>query len=291
VLALNVLAGSLNLAAIYLLLSLGWVIIYRGTGLLNFAHGQFVMVGAYLYYELAVVMSLPWWLALSLALVLGAGLSALTFFGLLRPVTGQPMFAQVVLTMGLSIVMTSIVSMIWGPTALTIPRPFPNHVIHLPLGATVTVIDLGVAAGAIAAVLLLLLVFERTRLGVHMRATAESTLLSSLGGINVAVIAAVSWAIAGAMVTLGGIAFSQQSLLSLGVADIGMRGIAPALLGGLDSIKGALVGSVIVALMQNFGVLLFGGTAADVSAYVVILGVVMVFRPTGLFGSAEVRRI
>lgn len=286
----NVLIGSIDLAGIYVLLSLGWVIIYRATGILNFALGQFVMIGAYLYYELFVVAALPWWAALLISLGLGAALSALTFFGLLRPVTGQPLFAQVVLTMGLAIVITSVVSMIWGPTARVLPQPFANPVYRLPGGATITLIDICTAAVAVIAVIVLLVVMDRTRLGVHMRASAESPLLASQGGINIASIAALSWAVAGALITLGGIAYSQQSLLSPSVSDIGLLGIAPALLGGLDSIKGALVGSVVVALAQNYGVLWFGGNAADVSAYLMIL-LVLAVRPTGLFGTREIRRI
>lgn len=286
----DILVNSIDLAAIYLLLSLGWVIVYRATGILNFAYGQFVMVGAYLYYELVVVAHLPWWIALLLALGLGAALSAAAFLGLLRPVTGQPLFAQVVLTMGLAVVISSVASMIWGPNAYVLPQPFTNHTYHLFAGATITLLDIGTAAIAVAAVVALLALMDKTRLGVHMRASAESPLLASQGGINVAFIAALSWALAGILCTLGGIAYSQQSLVSSGVSDIGLIGIAPALLGGLDSIKGALVGSIVVALAQNFGVLWFGGNAGNVSVYVVILLVLLV-RPTGMFGEREVRRV
>jgi branched-chain amino acid transport system permease protein len=287
---LQVLVNSIPLAGIYLLLSLGWVVIYRATGLLNFAHGQFVMLGAYIYYFLFVTGRLPWWLALVIALGLGGAVSALAFLGLLRPVTGQPLFAQIVLTMGLSIVMTSVVSLIWGPTPRTLAQPFPNPVFHLGGPITITLIDLCTAGLAVLAVIALQLISGKTRLGVYMRASAESPLLASQSGINVGLIAALSWAIAGTLITLGGIAYSQQSLLSPGVSDLGLRGIAPALLGGLDSVKGALIGSVVVALAQNFGVLWFGGQAADVSAYVLIF-IVLILRPTGLFGAREIRRI
>jgi branched-chain amino acid transport system permease protein len=286
----QVLVNSIPLAGIYLLLSLGWVVIYRATGLLNFAHGQFVMLGAYIYYFLFVTYGLPWWLALVIALGLGGAASALAFLGLLRPVTGQPLFAQIVLTMGLSIVLTSVVSLIWGSTPRTLVPPFQNHVFHLGGPITITLIDLCTAALAVLAVIALQLISGKTRLGVQMRASAESPLLASQSGINVNLIAALSWAIAGALITLGGVAYSQQSLLSPGVADLGLRGIAPALLGGLDSVKGTLIGSVVVALAQNFGVLWFGGQAADVSAYVLIF-IVLIVRPTGLFGAREIRRI
>jgi branched-chain amino acid transport system permease protein len=281
---------SMVLAGIYTLLSLGWVIVYRATGLLNFAHGQFLMVGAYLYYALVVQAGIPWGWALPAALLAGAALSAAAYAGLLKPVTGQPLFSQVVLTMGLAIVMTSIVSMIWGPTAKPLPMPFHNEVYHLISGATITRIELAVTLTTVACVVVLLLLLGRTRLGVRMRAAAESPLLASQSGVSVPMIAAVSWSLAGVLITFGGIAYAQQSLVSPTLGDLGLRGIAPALLGGLDSIPGAIVGSIVVALVQNLGEFWFGGGAADVAAYLVILAVLAV-RPTGFFGTREVRRI
>jgi branched-chain amino acid transport system permease protein len=233
---------------------------------------------------------MPWGWALAAALLVGAALSAVAYAGLLKPVTGQPLFSQVVLTMGLAIVMTSLVSMIWGPTPKPLPVPFRNEVYHLASGATITKIDLAVTLTTVACVMVLLLLLGRTRLGVRMRATAELPLLASQSGVSVPVIAAVSWALAGLLVTFGGIAYAQQSLVAPTLGDLGLRGIAPALLGGLDSIPGAIVGSIVVAFAQNLGVYWFGGSATDVAAYLVILAVLAV-RPTGLFGTQEVRRV
>jgi branched-chain amino acid transport system permease protein len=168
--------------------------------------------------------------------------------------------------------------------------PFRNEVYHLISGATITKIEVAVTLTTVACVVVLLLLLGRTRLGVRMRATAESPLLASQSGVSVPMIAALSWALAGLLITFGGVAYAQQSLVSPTLGDLGLRGIAPALLGGLDSIPGAIVGSVVVALAQNLGVFWFGGGAADVAAYLVILAVLAV-RPTGFFGTREVRRI
>jgi branched-chain amino acid transport system permease protein len=281
---------SVVLAATYTLLSLGWVVVYRATGVLNFAHGQFLMAGAYLYYALVVEVGMPWGSALSIALLAGAALSAIAYTGLLKPVTGQPLFSQIVLTMGLATVMTSLVSMIWGPTPKPLPMPFRHEVYRLTSEATITKTELAVTLTTAACVVVLLFLLGRTRLGVRMRANAESALLASQSGVNVAVIAAISWALAGVLVTFGGVAYAQQSLVSPILAELGLRGIAPALLGGLDSIRGAIIGSVVVAFVQNLGVYWFGGGAADVGAYLVILAVLTV-RPTGLYGTRDVRRI
>jgi branched-chain amino acid transport system permease protein len=149
---------------------------------------------------------------------------------------------------------------------------------------------LAVTLAALVSVIVLVLGLGRTRLGVQMRATAEWPLLASQSGVNVSVIAAVSWAVAGVLITFGGIVYAQQSMVSPSLSDLGLRGIAPALLGGLDSIPGAILGSLIVAIAQNLGVFWFGGGAADVAAYLVIL-MVLAVRPTGLFGAREIRRI
>jgi branched-chain amino acid transport system permease protein len=192
--------------------------------------------------------------------------------------------------MGLAIVMTSLAGMIWGPTPKSLPQPFHNDVYKLIWGATISKTDLAVTLAALVSVIVLVLGLGRTRLGVQMRATAELPLLASQSGVNVSIIAAVSWAVAGVLITFGGIVYAQQSMVSPGLSDLGLRGIAPALLGGLDSIPGAILGSLIVAIAQNLGVFWFGGGAADVAAYLVIL-IVLAVRPTGLFGTREIRRI
>jgi branched-chain amino acid transport system permease protein len=286
---LTVLINSVVLSGVYVLLALGWVIIYRATGVLNFAEGQMVLLGVFVYYTLVATESVTWWLALILALVIMGIIGALSYASLLRPISSQPLFSQIVLTMGLAIVIDAAIGIIWGPSTRSLPLPFHDSVYHIG-NTPVTLIDLSTIAAAVVAVVVLGITLGRSRLGLRMRAAAEHPLLASQSGINITHVAAISWAISGALITLGGVAYAQQSLVSNNLTDLGLRGIAPALLGGLDSITGALVGAVIISLAENLGVLWLGASSEDVAAFVVIL-VILIIRPYGLFGSREIRRV
>jgi branched-chain amino acid transport system permease protein len=282
--------SSLVLAAMYALVALGWVFIFRATGILNFATGQFVVLGCYLFFWTSIQLGMPFWLALPIALLLVAALGALVYLGTLRPLAGQPLFSPIMVTLGLSIVMTSAMTIIWGAQSRLIEPPIDNHTYHLPGDAVITTIGVLTIITTLVVYGAVMAFMRLSKRGVQMRATAENPVLASQRGINVDMIFVIAFAVAVAAATLAGISFSYSNVLAPSIAALGLRGLAPALVGGMDSIGGALIGSVVVAFIETAAVTQWGGDIKDMAAFLVLL-VALAVRPHGLFGTPEIRRV
>lgn len=282
--------SSLVLAGVYTLVALAWVMVFRATGVLNFATGEMMVVGAYIYYWLSVRVGLSFGLSLAGALVLiGLG-GALCYHLFMRRVAGQPMFAQIILTMGLATVLWNVTGMVWGTDTKMLTPPFPLQVWALPGGAFLSSTGLAVLVVALLSLGSLVLFLRFSRWGIQMRAAAEKPLLAGLSGIPINRVFALGWLLAAAVGTLGGIGFAHMSVLGYPLLDLGIRGMAPALVGGLDSVKGVLPGAIIIALVETMAVVFVGGDAQDAAAFTVLL-IMLAVRPHGLFGTPEIRRV
>jgi branched-chain amino acid transport system permease protein len=287
----SVVVDSLVLASIYALVALGWVFIFRATGILNFAVGQFILLGCYLFFWVAFDLGLPFLLALPIALAMIALLGALAYLGTLKPLAGQPLFSPIMVTLGLSIVMTSAMVIIWGGTARLMPPPVAVTSYDLPFDASITNIGVATIVTALAVYAAIMTFLRKSKRGVQMRGTAENPLLASQRGINIDVIFMLAFAVAVGASTLAGLSFAYTTAgLAPTIVALGLRGLAPALIGGMDSIGGALIGSVIVAFIETAAVTQFGGNVKDMIAFLVLL-VALAFRPHGLFGTPEIRRV
>jgi branched-chain amino acid transport system permease protein len=286
----DVFVSSLVLAGTYALIALGWVFIFRATGILNFATGQFVVLGVYLFFWTSVELKLPILVALPIALALVGALGALMYLGTLRPLAGQPLFSPIMVTLGLSIVMTSAIVIIWGAQTRALKPPLTVHTYKLPGHAIITTIGILTISTALVVYAVIMLLLRVSKRGVQMRATAENPLLASQRGINIDVIFMIAFAVAVAASTLAGLSFSYTNVLGPSIAAVGLRGLSPALIGGMDSIGGALVGSIVVAFIETAAVTQFGGDIKDMIAFMVLL-VALAIRPYGLFGTPQIRRV
>jgi branched-chain amino acid transport system permease protein len=282
--------NSFVLAGSYILVSLGWVMIFRATQVLNFATGEMMAFGAYIFYGLVVAKHLPLGIALPLGLLIAAVFAGMVYLGLVRRLVTQPPFVVVVLTIGVSIVVTGMIAIVAGPQNDVLPPLFHNASYALPGGGHLPLIGLVTTLVALGVVGLLLAFFRFTDFGIQMRAAAELPALASRSGINVNLIFLISWAIAGVLTALGGISYGYTNVVSPGVSQLGLQGIAPALVGGFGSIGGTVFGSVIVAVIENIGVRYLGGGSDQAVVFAVLL-VFVLFRPTGLFGTTEIRRV
>lgn len=285
----DAMAGALVLGAMYTVIAMGWVIIFRATHVMNFATGEYVVLGAMLLY-VALDASLPLLVALPVALAL-AGLSGVvTHYAVMRPLAGQPAFAGVIVTFGMATVLSAIIVMTWGGERRVLPTSVDNRAYELPGGAIITLFGI-VTIVVVLLVYLAVLGFLRwSRLGAQMRAAAENPGLASQLGVDINRIFGLSWALALAVATIGGVSFAFSNSLSIELGQLGLRGLAPALVGGFDSVKGALAGGFIVAIAENLAVLWLGGGASQAAAFAVLL-VFLAVRPYGLFGTPEVRRV
>ena len=286
----DVVVGAMPLAATYALVAIGWVLIFRATGILNFATGEYLVLGSYLVFWFVISIGVPFLIGLVLGLLLTAVISALMYASVLRPLQGEALFGPVMVTFGVAILMASIMTMIWGAHARVFTLPFDNNSYDLPGGAFVTTYGLATIATAIVVYGGLISFFRFSRFGTQMRATAANPLLASQRGINITLVFLVAFGMAMAFAALGGISFAASNVLTPAIAGLGLRAIAPALIGGLDSIGGALIGSIIVALVESMAVTQFGGGVRNASVFAVLL-LTLAIRPHGLFGTPEIRRV
>jgi branched-chain amino acid transport system permease protein len=208
----------------------------------------------------------------------------------MKPLAGRPVFSQIIVTFGLAVVMASVVSIIWGNQSSALASPVPKHLFYVPGGAVLTSLDAVIIVAALVFFALVLVFLRFSRLGRQMRAAAESPLLASQTGIDINKVFRLSWMLAGVAMALGGVGAAYLTLVSNNLVELGLRGIAPALLGGLDDIRGVIVGAIVIALAEVLSAVYFGGGVQEVVPFLAIL-VVLAIRPYGLFGSAEVRRV
>ena len=286
----SALVQALVQGSLYALIGVGFVILYRSTGVLNFAQGSLMVLGGFSFYQLTE-WGLPLVAAIPLSVVIVGLIGSGLFVAGFRRLVGEPTFVLVIATLGLSVVIETIVVLIWGPN----PRPLPNLIDRNGgfevLGMRFSPLDVYCIVVCLTIILALDLMLKRTRLGARMRAVADGPLLAGLNKIPVNAMSALAWGIAAFCAAAAGISYSlRTSLDPIGLQGFGLVAFAAVLLGGMDSIRGALLGGMSLAIIQNLAVLWFGGDWTDVIAYTLLLLVLMV-RPQGLLGSAAIRRI
>lgn len=280
----------LQLAALYALISLAWVSIFQSTGIFNLATGSFILLGPYFVVGLTIQHGVPLLVALPIALVLAAVAAVVSYQLMLRPLAGRPILAPIIVTLGLSIALDSLVRLVWGAGSRPLTEPDVLGAVELSGGREIPVMTLVVIGVSFSFVVGALIVTQFTRLGILMRAAAENALRAEQLGIDIHKMAALGWGLAGAAAALAGLCFALPNLASPDLALLGFKGLAPAMLGGFQSQGGALIGSVVVALLETTAVRVWGGTVREVVPFVVLL-VILLIRPQGLFGKPTYLRV
>lgn len=280
-------ASSISLAALYIVLGLSWVVVFRTTKVLNFAVGEFAVIGGYFLFALGT--GIPWLVAVLIALLLAGCVGGATYAVALRPLAGRPHWTPAIVTMGVALMLDSIISIKWSGASVFLTAPFGNHVYAFH-GARLVTRDLVSIVGTAVAFVFILALLRYTRLGSRMRAAAEHPLLASQSGIRINRLFVVGWALSAMAAALGGITYAIGSSLTPDAVSIGLLGLAPALLGGLDSVGGVVLGGIISALAVNFTILYVGSGAEDMVLSVLVL-VVLLIKPTGIFGTKAILRV
>lgn len=284
------LVPTLFLAALYALIALAWVAVIQATGVFNLATGSFILVGPYFVIGLMGQHAIPLAVSVLVALLLVAGVGAIAYQVNLRPLAGRPLLAPVIVTLGLSIALNAIVQIIWGARNRAISNPGVLGFLPLGGGQRVAIFTLLAIVVAFLFVLGVLGATRFTRLGILMRASAEHPLRAEQLGIGIHRMASLGWAISGAAAALAGMIFAFQNLATPDLALLGFKGLAPAMLGGFQSTGGALIGGVVVAVLETTAVSIWGGQVRDVVPFAVLL-VILLLRPQGLFGKPTYLRV
>jgi branched-chain amino acid transport system permease protein len=291
---LQLVVTGLALGMVYALVAIGFVIILKCSNAFNIAQGHFVLIGGYLGYTFLVPFGLPIWasllLAIAVAVVLGLVIERLA----IRPLVGQPELAMVMMTIALATVLEGLATLIWGGEYKTYHGVLPTVTLKLGQISIPPESLIGLIV-SITAVALLMALFRYTKIGLAMRATAEDLQVVQSVGIKATTVYAVSWVIACVVGVIGGMLLGGVSGVMIPLAEIGLKAFAVVLLGGVNSIGGAIVAGIILGVLENVAAgyldpLLPGGGLAQIFPFVVMI-IVLIFRPYGLFGLVRIERI
>jgi branched-chain amino acid transport system permease protein len=251
----------------------------------NFAHGELAIVGGYVFYSSGLMAGGSLWFAILGAIVFSVVMGGFIYATMMRRVVGEPFYVAILITVGIAIVLKSAIIVIWRAEQVTINVGVAPAV-RLAGGATLSYMDLASIVLTIIFFIGLYLFFTFTRLGVQFRGTAENPLLASQRGVNVNLVLSLAWIIAVLAATLSGVFYGGRAFLSTESVTIGLAGLTAALVGGLDSLRGAVAGAFIVALAQYLTVRLIDPVLSEALPFLILL-VVMSVRPWGLFGTVE----
>lgn len=288
---LQFLLNGLLVGGLYALLALGIVLIYKATRVFNFALGEMLAVGAFILYTFMLYLGLPLWAALPVTVLAAMALGLCIERVGLRPLIGQPILAAIMATLSLSLILRGIALFVWGSPTVSFPQkvlPTKAVVIGEVFLSNELVWTFGVSVTCFIA---LLVFFRYTKTGLFMRATAEGHDVAQAAGINVERIFALTWGIAAVVAAAGGIMLGNR--FGIGITTLPMLAIKAfpvVLFGGLESIVGAIVGGLVIGVLES----LVGGYVdpqlSEISPYIVLLLVLLV-RPEGLFGLQRIERI
>jgi branched-chain amino acid transport system permease protein len=291
---LQLVINGLVVGSIYALVAMGFVIIYKSTSVLNFAQGEFLLLGAYVSLALLTRWHVPFWatvvLTLGFAVVLGLAIERL----ILRPMIGEPVVSVIMVTLGLSSILRAVVQGIWGTDTRPYPEIFPSAPVMI--GPVPVSRAYAWSVGCVAVLLVVFsLFFKRSRFGIAMRATAFSQQVALSMGISVRHMFALAWAIAAVVSAIGGILLGAvRTGVDQSLALIGLKVLPVVILGGLDSVLGAIVGGLLIGVLENLagGYLdpVFGGGVKEVAPFVILVSILMI-KPYGLFGKVHIERV
>jgi branched-chain amino acid transport system permease protein len=290
---LQLVVTGIALGSIYALIALGFVLIYKATRIINFAQGELVLIGAFTAFAFLSQADLPVGVALLLTVVVAAVLGFLVERAVLRPMLGEPLIAVIMVTLGLSSILKGTARAIWG----SINRPFPDIFPHV----SVTLFGLPVSppfvwgcAISIVCFLAFTLFFRFSTWGIRMRATANRQAAARAVGIDVRTVFALSWAIAAVVAALGGVLLGSINVIDMNLGAIGLKVFPVVILGGLDSIPGAILGGLLIGILENlsggFIEPWVGGGVKAVAPFVALIAILLI-RPYGLFGTRDIERL
>ncbi|HRP78433.1 MAG TPA: branched-chain amino acid ABC transporter permease [Aquamicrobium sp.] len=282
-------SSGLVAGAAYGLIAMGFALVYKATGVVNFAHGELVMLTAYISFTLWTTFDLSFFplMAITIPISMVIGLTLERIF--IRPMLGEPVFSIVMVTVGLAVILRGVTIMIWGPDPFNFTANIPTGVIRIG-GVPFYPAQLYLIA-ALAIMALAGWAFLRfTRMGVAMRAVADNETAALLVGISVSRIHAMAWMLSSALASIAGVLFAVNYRLVPDLWFQGLKSFPAVILGGMDSILGAAIGGIVIGVIESLSQGYVGQGLREIAGFIVIIIVLMV-RPYGLFGSREIERV
>ncbi|MDO9524609.1 MAG: branched-chain amino acid ABC transporter permease [Gemmobacter sp.] len=288
---LQLLISGLANGCVYGLVALGFVLIYKATEAVNFAQGDFMMLGAFMTLGLVnpEYAGIPFWLALPLVFIIMGVLGYLLDLVVLRAVFGQSQTSVIILTIALGFVIRFAVGAIWGHEPQSLRSPLAFGDIRLG-GVVLGVVDLAVILVTVILTLLLWQFFQRTKIGLAMQAASQNQMAAYYMGIPVKRVQGLVWALAGIVAAVAGILYASKGAIDPNAGFIGIKAFAAAVIGGFGSLPGALMGGLIVGVIEPFAARYFPPGWSQIAPYALLI-LVLVFRPHGLFAQVRAKKV
>ena len=288
---LQLLISGVAQGCIYGLIALGFVLIYKATETVSFAQGELMMLGAFLALGLLTALGMPFWISIPSTML------AMGLFGLLlervviRPILGQPAFSIVMLTIGISYVARGAITMIpdVGTDTRVLPVPY-NDAVAKWGGLVLDLEQMAVIGATCALCLALAMLFKHTKIGIAMQASSQNQLAAYYMGIPVQRLNGLVWALAAAVAAIAGILLAPITFVHANMGFIGLKAFPAAVVGGFGSLPGAIVGGLIIGIVESMAGFFLPEGFKDVAAYVVVLIMLMV-KPNGLFGEKLAKKV
>jgi branched-chain amino acid transport system permease protein len=285
----QVLVSSVTAGAVYALIALGFVLIHKGTGVVHFGYGDQVMFGAYLVLIGQIVFGLPFWPAVLAALVMSGLLGASIYGGFMWPLRNASPLARIIASLALGTVLREFVRAYMGPNAW--PYPFllsqsavsVADVLVVPANLAIVGVSLGVLG-------LLFLLFEKTIYGKAIMAACDNQIGASIVGVRVSRVFLAIWVLASVLATVAGILVAPLLTLSPDMGLIGIKGFTAAVLGGFNSLPGAVLGGITLGVLEALAGTYISSALKDMISYSILIVVILV-RPQGLLGGLIIRKV
>ena len=269
---------------IYGLIALGFVLIYKATETVSFAQGELMMLGAFGGLAAMTMLGFPFWLAVPSAILAMAVLGILTERLVIRPILGQPAFSIVMLTIGLGYVGRGLVTMIpnIGTETHTLPVPYKDQVWNLG-GLVLNVEQMVVIASTAVLCVALFAMFRYSKLGIAMQAASQNQLAAYYMGIPVQRLNGLVWGLASAVAAIAGLLLAPITFVHANMGFIGLKAFPAAVVGGFGSLPGAIVGGLVIGIVESLAGFYLPEGVKDIAAYIVVL-IMLMIKPNGLFG-------
>ena len=285
----QLLISGISQGCVYGLIALGFVLIYKATEMVNFAQGDIMMLGAYVAITFITIWDWPYYWAVPAAIAVMALVGVVLERILLRPMIGEPHFAVLMLTIGLGFVLRAVAGAIWGNEPRAMPTPYSGDVIRLG-ELVIGYENLAIILGTAVLCLLMWLFFKFTRVGIAMQAASQNQLAAFYVGIPVKAMYSLVWALSAGIAAIAGILTAPVSLVYPLIGFVGIKAFAAAIVGGFGSMPGAIIGGLLVGIVEQFAGLYLPPGFSDTSAYVLLL-VMLLLRPQGLFATMQKKKV
>ncbi len=293
-LLLQFLLNGLIIGTLYGMVAMCFVLVYKASRAVNFAQGEFLLVGAWMCWGFMSELNVPFWAGFALTMVAMTLLGALIQAVVIRPLIGEPIISVIMVTIGLSVVLRGVTLWIFGPEPKSFPVGTAGAKVEL-LGLNVEAVYLWSTGAALLGMAAFAWFFQYSRLGLAMRATAFNQQVAQSLGVSIQRIFVVSWAISALVSGVAGVVVGAVNGISPGLTLFGIKVFPAVILGGLDSIAGAVIGGILIGLLENLAQFVDGEYLHWGNLYVVapfyVLVLVLMLKPYGLFGTRDIERI